>query len=138
MQRIEVTQDFSLPVQRVYSYLAEHENLGAIFGAKVSRVRDGDTSRNGVGSVRRLKVGPLPAFEETVTQDVPGELVEYRITKGSPLKGHRGELRFAPKGAGSTLRYVIEFGAPPVFDRVVAFALERNLRAGLKTVDAKA
>ena len=139
MQRIEITQDFALPVQRVYAYLSEHEHLGPLFGAQVTRVRDGDTSRNGVGSVRRLKVGPLPAFEETVTQAVEGELVEYRITKGSPLRDHRGTMRFAPKGTGSTLTYVIEFGAAvPGLDRVVALGLKRNIAKGLRTVDAKA
>lgn len=139
MQRIEMHQDFSLPVGRVYAYLSEHENLGPLFGAKVERVRDGDDSRNGVGSVRRLKVGPLPPFEETVTQAVPDELVEYRITKGGVLKDHRGEMRFAPKGTGSTLTYVIEFdGKVPGTGPLIARSLERSVRAGLRTVDARA
>ena len=139
MQRIEIEQDFALPVDRVYAYLCEHENLGPLFGAKVERVKDGDTSRNGVGSVRRLRVGPTPPFEETVTAAVPNELVEYRITKGSPLRDHRGEMRFAPRGTGSRLTYVIEFGAVvPLLDRVVKLGLERNVRKGLRTVDARA
>ncbi|MCW2613491.1 MAG: hypothetical protein JWN08_485 [Frankiales bacterium] len=139
MQRIEITHDFALPVERVYAFLSEHENLGPLFGARISRVRDGDSSRNGTGSVRSLKVGPLPAFEETVTRAVTDELVEYRITKGSPLKDHRGEMRFAPKGSGSTLTYVIEFGAAvPLVDVLVKAGLERNVRKGLRTVDARA
>ena len=139
MQRLEIRQDFALPVERVYAYLSEHENLGPLFGAKVERVRDGDTSRNGVGSVRRLKVGPLPPFEETVTKAVPDELVEYRITRGGVLKDHRGEMRFAPKGTGSTLTYVIEFdGKVPFTGPLIARSLERNVRSGLRTVDAKA
>lgn len=139
MQRIEITQDFALPVDRIYAYLSEHENLGPLFGAEVERVRDGQDSRNGVGSVRRLKVGPLPPFEETVTQAVPDELVEYRITQGGILKDHRGEMRFAPKGSGSTLTYVIEFdGKVPGTGPLIAKSLERNVRAGLKSVDAKA
>ena len=140
MSRIEVRQDFSLPVSRVYGYLAEHENLGALFGAKVQRVRDGGKSRNGVGSVRRLKVGPLPWFEETVTQAVPDELIEYRITKGpTPLRNHRGEMRFVSTPTGSTLTYVIEFGAVlPLLDRVIAIGLERNIRKGLQEVESRA
>ena len=138
MQRITVTQDSALPVGRLYAHLAEHENLGPLLGASITRLRDGDTGRNGVGSVRSIKVGPLPAFEETVTAAVADELIEYRITKGSPLKDHRGVLRFAPKGAGSTVTWTIEFGAPPVLDRVVAFGLERSLRTGLAKVDARA
>ena len=139
MQRIEITQDFSLPVARVYSYLAEHENLGPIFGAKVERVRDGDDSRNGVGSVRRLKVGPLPWFEETNTQVVPHELIEYRITRGSVLDNHRGEMRFSSNGSGSRVDYVIEFDAKiPLTGPLLKRTIEGNVRAGLKDVDAKA
>ena len=139
MQRIEITQDFSLPVSRIYSYLGEHENLGPIFGAQVSRVRDGDTSRNGVGSVRRLKVGPLPEFEETVTRDVPNELIEYRITKGGVLDNHRGELRFSANGQGTRLVYVIEFDAKvPLTGPLLKKTIEGNVRRGLQQVDAKA
>lgn len=140
MQRIEITQEFALPVDRVYAFLSEHENLGPLLGAKITRVRDGDTSRNGVGSVRSVRVGVLPPVQETVTQAVPDELVEYRITHGmTPLRDHRGEMRFAPKGTGSTLTYVIEFGAVvPGLDKIIALGLVRTIRKGLKTVDAKA
>ena len=132
MQRLAFVQDFSAPVDRVYAHLSEHENLGPLFGARIERVRDGDTSRNGVGSVRRLKVGPLPWFEETVTQAVPDQLVEYRITRGSPLKDHVGTMRFTPQGDGTRLDYVIAFGAVlPLLDKVIAVGLERNVRTGL-------
>ena len=139
MQRIEITQDFALPVERVFSFLAEHENLGPIFGAEVERVRDGATSRNGVGSVRRLKVGPLPWFEETSTQVVPNELIEYRITRGSILKDHRGEMRFSSRDTGSRVDYVIEFDAKvPLTGPLLKKAIEGNVRKGLKDVDTKA
>jgi Polyketide cyclase / dehydrase and lipid transport len=139
MQRIEIDQDFTLPVSRVYAYLAEHENLVGVFGAKIARVRDGDTSRNGTGSVRQLRIGLLPPFEETITNAVPDDRIDYRITKGSPLRGHRGSMVFTPNGSGSHLHYVIEFGAVvPGLDRVIKLGLERNIRRGLKTVDAQA
>ena len=131
-----MTQDFTLPVERVYAFLAEHENLGPIFGAKVKRVRDGLTSRNGTGSVRSLKVGPLPAFEETIVDAVEDQRIVYRITQGSPLRGHRGEMVFSPLSTGSRLVYTISFGAVvPGLDRVVKLGLTRNLRKGLKAVD---
>ncbi len=140
MQRVVVDREFSLPPDRVYDYLAEHENLGPLFGAKVTRLRDGtDGARNGVGSVRRLKVGPLPAFEETVTDAVPGELIRYRITKGSPLRDHLGEMRFTENGGGTRLHYEISFGAVlPGLDRLIAAGLRHNIARGLEKVDAKA
>jgi uncharacterized protein YndB with AHSA1/START domain len=139
MQRIEIDQDFTLPVERVYDYLAEHENLEAVFGAKIARVRDGDDSRNGVGSVRQLRIAIAPPFEETVTAAVPNQLIEYKITKGSPLRNHTGTMTFTSTPTGSHLHYVIEFGAAlPGLDRVIKVGLERAVRKGLTTVDALA
>lgn len=139
MQRIEIDQTYAKPVERVYAYLAEHENLGPIFGAKISRVRDGDSSRNGAGSVRSLRVAVLPPFEETIVEARENELIRYRITKGSPLRGHHGEMHFTPQGTGTHLRYVIEFGAVvPGLDRAIKLGLERSMRAGLPKVDERA
>ena len=115
MQRIEIDHAFAKPVERVYAHLAEHENLGPLFGAKVTRVRDGDS------------------------EAIENELIRYRITKSSPLRGHHGELRFTPQGTGSHLRYVIEFGAVvPGLDRVIKLGLERSVRAALPRVDERA
>ncbi|MDX6266076.1 MAG: hypothetical protein QOD70_816 [Frankiales bacterium] len=140
MQTVDVQQDFSLPVDRVYAYLSEHEHLGRLFGATVTRVQDGDTSRNGVGSVRRLRIGRLPSFDETVVEAVPDTLIRYRITRGSPLRGHEGIMRFtAGPDGGSHVDYTIRFGAAvPLLDRVVAAGLRRSIRRGLQTVDALA
>lgn len=138
MQRIEMHQDFTLPVERVYAYMAEHENLEEMFGAKIARVRDGETSRNGVGSVRQLRIAIMPPFEETVTKAVDNELIEYRITKGSPLRDHVGTMTFSSTPTGSHLDYVIQFNAMPGLAKVVAIGLERAVRKGLATVDSKA
>jgi len=140
VQRVVVERDFSLPPSRVFAYLAEHENLGPVFGAKIERLRDGtDGQRNGVGSVRRLKVGPAPPFEETVTEFTPDELIRYRISKGSPLRDHEGVMRFSPQGQGTHLRYEISFGAVvPGLDRLIAAGLRRNIAKGLARVDTAA
>jgi len=142
VQRILIERDFALPVDRVFAYLAEHEHLGGLFGTRVQRIRDGDDGhRNGAGSARRLSFGGLLPFEETVTEFVPGELIRYRITKGSPLRDHRGEMQFSPRAAdgGSRLRYEIVFGARvPGLDRVVAASLNRSIRRGLDEVGGRA
>lgn len=136
MQRVEITHEFALPVDRVYDYLAEHEHLGPLFGARIRRVRDGDSSRNGVGSVRALRIGPGPWFEETVTEAVPNERIAYRISRGSPLRDHRGVMEFTPTATGCRLHYVIEFGsAVPGLAKVVQLGLTRNVSRGLRRVE---
>jgi uncharacterized protein YndB with AHSA1/START domain len=139
MQRVDVTHDFTLPVERVYAFLAEHENLGPLFGARITRLRDGDSNRNGVGSARTLKVGPLPSFVETVVEAVENERIVYRITQGSPLRGHEGVMSFSALPTGSRLRYTIAFDAVvPGVAPLVAIGLKRNITRGLATVDRKA
>lgn len=137
VQRVIVDHDFELPPEKVFAFLSEHENLEALFGAKIKRVRDGtDGTRNGVGSVRSLKVGPAPAFEETVTEVKTNELIRYRITKGSPMTGHEGVMVLTPAGEGTHLHYEIIFGAKvPGLDRVVATVLRRSIPKGLAEVD---
>src|SRR5690242_1609976 len=103
MQTVRIDHDFTTPPERVFDYLSEHENLEPLFGARITRLRDGDDgTRNGPGSARELKLGPLPGFVETTTEVIPNELIRYRITKGSPLRGHEGVMRFTPTANGGT------------------------------------
>jgi uncharacterized protein YndB with AHSA1/START domain len=141
MQTVTIDRDFTLPPERVFTHLAEHENLEPLFGAKIKRLSDGDDgTRNGPGSSRQLRLGPLPPFVETTTEVVPNELIRYRITKGSPLRGHEGVMRFTPTAGGGThLHYEITFGAAvPGVDRVVAAMLRRTVPRGLDKVDGAA
>lgn len=131
---VHVERDLSAPVEEVFKHLAEHENLAALFGAKVKRLSDGDTERNGVGARRELKSNPvLPAFEETVTQYVPNELIEYRITRGSPLDGHVGTMRFSPTASGGThFDYRIRIASKiPLLAPVVTKQLTRSIEKAL-------
>ena len=132
-QRVHITHEFKSDPQTVFDKLAEHENLGPVFGANITRVSDGATSRNGIGSVRRLKIGPLPAFEETTTSAEPNTLIEYKITKGSPLRGHWGRQELTPTaGGGTRLSYTIGFdsaipGLAALVGKVLASAITKGL-----------
>lgn len=109
MQRLGFDHVSPLPPDRVFAFLAEHENLGPLFGAKIRRL-------------------------------VPGELIRYRITKGSPLREHEGFMRFSPHGYGGThVHYEIRFrGAVPGLGPLIALSLERNVGKGLPKVDQAA
>ena len=137
---IHVEHRFTKPPAAIFAHLAEHENLAELFGAKVTRVRDGDDGeRNGVGSVRKLRVGPLPPFEETVTEFVPSERIVYRITKGSPLRGHIGTMTFSPDGEGTSFVYDIRIASPiPGIAPLVTAVLTRSIVKALPKVDREA
>ncbi len=137
LSHVHVTHDFRAPVERVFAYLAEHENLASLFGTRIERVCDGETERNGVGSCRRLSFYGLLPFEETVTEVVPNERIVYRITKGSPMRDHEGTMAFSSTADGGTrLDYRIRLGsAVPGLAPVVARALHGNIARGLHKLD---
>jgi uncharacterized protein YndB with AHSA1/START domain len=137
---VQVEHDFAKPPERIFAHLAEHENLAELFGAKVTRLRDGDDERNGVGSVRQLQIGPLPPFEETVTEFVAPRRIVYRITKGSPLRGHVGTMTFAPTSAGGTrFVYDIRIASPiPGLAPIVHASLTRSIERSLPEVERQA
>lgn len=137
---VHVEHTFAKPPERIFAHLAEHENLADVFGANVARLCDGEHERNGVGSVRELRVGPLPSFQETVTEFVPGERIVYRITKGSPMRGHVGVMTFAPTPSGGT-RFVYDIriaSAIPGVVPLVTASLTRSIRKSLAGIDAAA
>jgi uncharacterized protein YndB with AHSA1/START domain len=140
MERVLIERRLASSPELLFPFLAEHENLGLLFGGRVTRVRDGsDGHRNGVGSTRRLKPPLAPALEETVTEFVPNELIRYRISRGSPLRDHEGVMRFTPDGTGTALHYEITFrGAFPGVGKLVAAMLRRDIARGLTTADSAA
>lgn len=139
MQRVHVVQDFPQPLDELFAYLSEQENLEPLFGAKVRRLTDGtDGTRNGVGASRELRVGPTPPFVETNVEVIPNELVRYRITKGGILKDHEGVMRFSSTPAGSRLDYTITFdGKVPGLGPLVKAGLQRNITKALKAYAAR-
>lgn len=136
LQKIEVTKEFLMPVEALFAHLSEHENLATIFApAKVTRVRDGNGSRNGIGSARLVKIPLAPVIEETVTAFKEGELVEYTISNHTPLKNHLGVMKFAPTANGSRLHYTITFESRiPFAGPLVKAVLETVIRKGLKDI----
>jgi uncharacterized protein YndB with AHSA1/START domain len=138
MQTVHVTQDFPQPVEQLFAYLAEHENLAPVFGVKVRRLNDGtDGSRNGAGSAREMRVGPLPPLVETNVEVVPNELIRYRITKGGMLKDHEGVMRFTSRGDGSHLDWTVMFdGKAPGIGPAVKAKLTRDVSRSMRKLAA--
>ncbi|MEQ3680822.1 SRPBCC family protein [Alcanivorax sp.] len=134
MQRIEISKTFPFSVDKLFNFLSVHENLELIFApAKIKRIKDGQDSPNGVGSTRKMQILIAPPFEETVTKVVPNECIEYSITKGSPLKHHRGVMRFSETAnGGSQLDYTIEFESKvPLLGPIIKVGLAQAIGRGL-------
>ena len=133
VHRIEIDKEFSVPVSRLFAYLAEHENLAVIFWpVRIRRLSDGRGARNGVGSSRELSLGVLSPFVETITAYRRNKLIEYRITEGSPLRSLHGVMSFSAIPGGSHLNYSIALeGKIPLTGVLIRTLLEQSIRSGL-------
>ena len=133
LKKITMRQEFNAPVDKVFSTLSDHETFGRICGINMLRTKDGDDGANGLGSVRTISVGPLPSFEETITDFVPNVFIQYKITKGSPIKNHVGELKFSGQGDKTVLHYTIKLESKiPLTSGLIKAALERGISQGLQ------
>lgn len=110
-----------------------HENLASIFfPLTIETIKFGEQDPYGVGSTRKLSLNPIPPFEETVTAFERNRLIEYRITKGSPLKGHKGVMIFSGDATRCALDYTIEFDSDiPLLAFIVKLGLEAGIKNGL-------
>ncbi len=133
---IDIEETFDLPREKVFAVFADHETFGKLLGAPVKRVRESDQADpNGIGSVRKVGIGPL-SIEETVVGFEPESLIEYTITSTSPLRHHMGRIRFDQDVNGhSRVTYTITFeDVLPFTGVVIQKALEQAIRKGIKRV----
>jgi len=132
LKTINMQQKFNAPVKEVFEVLSDHQKFGKICGINMQRTKDGDDGANGLGSVRTINVGPLPSFEETITDFVPNVFIQYKITKGSPIKNHVGELKFSEENGITTLDYQIQLESKiPFTSSLIKTALENGISKGL-------
>ena len=137
-QQIIMTQLFNAPVKTIFEILTDHVSFGEVINANVKRVVDsqGD-NKNGVGSVRRISTFPAPAFEETVITFEPNQLMEYVISKGSPIKNHKGRMEFSDEQGKTRLVYTIDYEPKLPFillGAILKKAIGKPIRKGLMRV----
>jgi hypothetical protein len=135
IHKLQIYQEFDAPIDEVWEAFNDHANFGRIMGSQITRIRDSSDpgNINGTGSVRNLKL-PTGNCEETITESEKPGLIEYKITKGTPLHHHYGIMKFdSLSDRRSALTYSIELGSRyPLIGGIVKSALEKGISAGLK------
>ena len=109
-QVVKFEQFFAAPRGAVFAYFADHVKFGRIWGGRFTRVQDGQDplEPNGLGSVREVRAKGF-VFEETIVKFEKPSLIEYRVTKGGPIKNHLGRIEFREVEGGSKVSYTITF-----------------------------
>jgi uncharacterized protein YndB with AHSA1/START domain len=103
-----VTETVRLPAEEIFKRVADHERLGAALGAPLKRTKDGQGDINGLGSVRTIGFWPMEV-DETITAFEPPHRIEYRITRGSPMRNYRGNIVFSGYGPSTEVTWTGEF-----------------------------
>ncbi|MDN3641014.1 SRPBCC family protein [Simiduia curdlanivorans] len=137
-QHIEIELQFHCTPEALFQQLSDHVQFGKIVGANIQRIVDSkSTNRNGLGAVRRITIAPGLSFDETITRFDAPDLMEYRITRGSPVKEHWGRLAFKPHAHGCVLFYTIDFSAKlPGTGWLLKPLIEGPIRRGLTRLQA--
>lgn len=134
--QVVIEHHFASDPATVFAFFADHEQFGRLWPGRTRRIATGQDDPNGVGSVREIRLGPV-RFEETVVTFQRPHLIEYTVTRGSPIKNHHGRIEFHPEGTGCRIDYRIRFdGRFPLIGALVARNLPRDFTAGLAAVGA--
>lgn len=135
IHKIVMHQEFNAPIQKVWADMSDHISMGKILGQKFKIIKEGNnpSEPSGVGSVRRIDI-PVFGFEETVMKSEKEKLIEYKITKGTPLNHHYGTMIFKSLGDNkSSLDYTIELGSKiPFLGLILKVALTGLIGGGIK------
>lgn len=135
--RVDLTHTVAAPVEAVFDFFSDHDKFGRLWPAKIRRIRTGEREANGVGSVREIRIGPL-RFEETIVSSRRPELLEYRISRGGPLRNHHGRIEFHPCDTGTRIVYTISFDARvPFTGGLIARQLAGDWARGIGPVAAE-
>jgi hypothetical protein len=136
-QSINMSFQFNKPLATVFADLSNHELFGKICGIKMTTIQKGKDGACGLGSVRKINIGPLPSFEETITEFRADEFIEYKITRGSPIKNHVGTLRFKDQGDGCSLDYQIKLESKiPFTTGLIKSVLKQGISKGISSYAA--
>lgn len=134
MPQVEFKEFIGAPVERVFAFFADHEQFGLLWPGQIRRTRAAPdpAQPNGLGSVRQIKPPGLPSFDEEIVVFEPGQRIEYTVTRGSPIKNHRGVILFRADAGGTRLDYTIRFEPRiPGMGCLICAILRRDFARGL-------
>ena len=117
----------------VFNFFADYNNFNKLFPFQVTKIKDG-TSANGYGegSVRKITSMGFISFEETIMLFEPNSRIEYKITRGGPLKNHYGIMKFEDQNGHCHLDYQISFESKfPAPNFLLFLMIEKPLRDGV-------
>ena len=137
MNSIQVKQEFDAPVEQIFDLLSKHATYNVAFAPiQVVRVKDStDPERpDGLGSIRRMGLGPIKPIQEQITYVDINKRIEYKLIKNPLIKHHIGIIEFTPLGDHKTrVDYTIELQArAPFVSKLILAQLKVAITLGFR------
>lgn len=137
MNSITINQEFNSSIESIFELLSKHATYNQIFAPiQVVRIKDSsDPQRpDGVGSVRKMGVGPIKPIQEQITVLEVNQRIEYKIIKNPLIKHHLGVIEFKSIASNKTLvTYTIELQArAPFVSKLILAQLKLAITLGFK------
>ncbi|AXQ22658.1 SRPBCC family protein [Acinetobacter wuhouensis] len=137
MNSIQVKQEFNAPIDQVFDLLSKHATYNVAFAPiQVVRVKDSaDPERpDGLGSVRRMGLGPIKPLQEEITLLDVNKRIEYKLIKNPLIKHHIGIIEFTELAPNKTrVDYTIELQARALFvSKLILAQLKLAITLGFK------
>jgi len=137
MRTIRVERTVQAPIEQVFEGISDHAGYVRFRGIRSAElVRPGHSEPNGLGALRRIKLGPL-VFEEEITAFDRPVRMDYLITKLNVPFHHEGgsiRLEATPEGTTKAL-WTSAFEIPiPVVGGITAAAFAAALHNGFVSV----
>ena len=138
-RKITINQKFNKPVAEVFEFLSKHASYNQVFWPiQIVRSKDSaDPHRpDGLGSQRKMGVGPIKPITEEITLVEENKAIEYKLINNPLIRHHLGRLDFKALSDSSTLvTYAIELdGKLPLSSFIILSQLKVAITVGLAKV----
>ncbi len=132
-RHVEGSVRIAAPIAKVWDALVDQDRMGEWCGFdQVSVIKEGQTSRNGVGSERRM-VGSAGKVTEQIVAVEPMKRIRYRVIDGAPFNFHRGEITLREQGQDTEVHWRIGFrGKLPLVGELIRWKLQPMLSGMLE------
>ncbi|MEO7113310.1 MAG: SRPBCC family protein [Polyangiaceae bacterium] len=132
--RVEARITIRAKIEDVFEQLIDHEAMASWPGIGACTLVEEGTPRNGLGAVRRVRVGGLTIDEKVVLYDPP-HAFDYAIIRGVPVNDHLGEVRFSETDGRVEVVWNIRISSRwPFVAAIMASQLRRGIPRALRFV----
>lgn len=138
---IAMTQQINAPLDLVFPMFCRHRIFNTILWPLTSvvvKTAEDPNNSDGIGSIRKMGIGPFKFIQEEITKMIPNQMIEYQMLRNCMFSFHLGRLEFEEKEGITYVSYTIWLQSKiPLLATLVLAQLKWSATRGLKQVATK-